>query len=142
VRIRFPYKKIYYNWATGKAESAFSAYPRIEAGQRRCARNLCRRIRYLGVLLYDADRIEQAASVADEIDLYQAQLRVFLDPNAQEVYSAGSQGRSAGGMAGGGQGIAGLQNGDDWKVALPLHPEYRTLRWCGTCRGYRRSPRR
>ncbi len=26
----------------------------------------------------------------------------------------------------------------EWKLALPLHPEYRTLRWSGTCRLCRR----
>ena len=38
------------------------------------------RICYLGVLLYDADRIEAAASVEHDRDLYQAQLDIFLDP--------------------------------------------------------------
>src|SRR5690606_41774480 len=32
------------------------------------------------VVLYDADRIEEAASVEDPKDLYPAQLGVFLDP--------------------------------------------------------------
>jgi nitrate reductase beta subunit len=33
-----PYKKIYYNWQSGKAEKCTFCYPRIEAGQPRCAR--------------------------------------------------------------------------------------------------------
>ena len=37
-------------------------------------------VRYLGVLLYDADKIEQVASIADKQSLYQAQLDMFLDP--------------------------------------------------------------
>jgi nitrate reductase beta subunit len=37
------------------------------------------------VLLYDADRIEKAASTEHEKDLYQRQLDVFLDPNDPAV---------------------------------------------------------
>ena len=60
----------------------YFCYPRIEAGQPTvCSETCVGRIRYLGVLLYDADRIAEAASVASEQDLYQAQLDIFLDPN-------------------------------------------------------------
>ena len=52
-----PYKKIYYNWSSGKSEKCIFCYPRIEAGQPTvCAETCVGRIRYLGVLLYDADR--------------------------------------------------------------------------------------
>jgi nitrate reductase beta subunit len=33
-----PYKKIYYNWSSGKSEKCTFCYPRIEAGSRRSAR--------------------------------------------------------------------------------------------------------
>ena len=33
------------------------------------------RMRYIGIFLYDADRVTEAASVPDEKDLYEAQLR-------------------------------------------------------------------
>ena len=46
-----------------------------------CSETCVGRIRYLGVVLYDADRIEEAASAPNEQDLYEAQLGVFLDPN-------------------------------------------------------------
>ena len=46
----------------------------------RCSETCVGRIRYLGVLLYDADRIQEAASVEHDRDLYQAQLDIFLDP--------------------------------------------------------------
>ena len=75
-----PYKKIYYNWKSGKAEKCIFCYPRIEAGQPTvCSETCVGRIRYLGVLLYDADRIQEAASVEHDKDLYQAQLDIFLD---------------------------------------------------------------
>ena len=81
-----PYKKIYYNWTTGKAEKCIFCYPRIEAGEPTvCSETCVGRIRYLGVMLYDADGIERAAAVEDPQDLYQAQLDVFLDPHDPAV---------------------------------------------------------
>jgi nitrate reductase beta subunit len=85
------------------------------------------RIRYLGVLLYDADRIEAAASVENEKDLYPAQLDVFLDPHDPKVQAeARRQGISD-------QWLEAARRSPiwkmamEWKVAFPLHPEYRTL---------------
>ncbi|MBP1520912.1 hypothetical protein IVU49_15480 [Salmonella enterica subsp. enterica serovar Worthington] len=62
-----PYKKIYFNWKSGKSEKCIFCYPRIEAGQPTvCSETCVGRIRYLGVLLYDADAIESAASTENE----------------------------------------------------------------------------
>ncbi len=81
-----PYKKAYFNWHSGKAEKCTLCYPRIEAGMPTvCSETCVGRIRYIGVVLYDADRVEEAASVADEKDLLDAQLSVFLDPEDPEV---------------------------------------------------------
>ena len=58
-----PYKKIYYNWNTGKSEKCILCFPRLETGQApACFHSCVGRIRYLGVLLYDADRIEEVAA--------------------------------------------------------------------------------
>ncbi|HEY5900828.1 MAG TPA: nitrate reductase subunit beta [Burkholderiales bacterium] len=123
-----PYKKIYYNWESGKAEKCIFCYPRIEAGQPTvCSETCVGRIRYLGVLLYDADRIEAAASVERPEDLYGAQLGVFCDPNDPQVVA---QARADGVPD---AWISAAQNSPvwkmamEWKVAFPLHPEYRTL---------------
>jgi nitrate reductase beta subunit len=123
-----PYKKIYYNWRTGKSEKCIFCYPRIEAGEPTvCSETCVGRIRYLGVLLYDADRIESAASAPSEQDLYQAQLDIFLNPHDPAVLL---EARAAGIPE------AWLQAAQispvyklamDWKLAFPLHPEYRTL---------------
>ena len=44
-----PYKKIYFNWKSGKAEKCTFCYPRIEAGQPTvCSETCVGRIRYLG----------------------------------------------------------------------------------------------
>ncbi|MEK0084184.1 nitrate reductase subunit beta [Benzoatithermus flavus] len=123
-----PYKKIYYNWKSGKAEKCIFCYPRIESGEPTvCSETCVGRIRYLGVVLYDADRIEAAASVPDEKDLYRAQLDVFLDPNDPLVQA---EARAAG-IAEAWLEAAKIspiwKMAMEWKIAFPLHPEYRTL---------------
>jgi nitrate reductase beta subunit len=79
------------------------------------------------LFLYDADKVTAAAATPNERDLYSAQLDVILDPNDPAVIAAARE-----------QDIP-----DDWldaarhspvyalakvyRVALPLHPEYRTM---------------
>ncbi|HST42494.1 MAG TPA: nitrate reductase subunit beta [Conexibacter sp.] len=123
-----PYKKVYFNHGTGKAEKCTLCYPRIEQGQPTvCSETCVGRIRYLGLVLYDADRVQEAASVPDERELLHAQRSIMLDPDDPEVRAQARR-----------DGIP-----DDWLeaasrspvytlavrygVALPLHPEYRTL---------------
>jgi nitrate reductase beta subunit len=123
-----PYKKIYYNWKTGKSEKCVFCYPRIESGQPTvCSETCVGRIRYLGVLLYDADRIQQAASVENEKDLYQAQLGVFLDPNDPAVIEQARRDGVPDNWLLAARSSPVWKMAMDWKVALPLHPEYRTL---------------
>jgi nitrate reductase beta subunit len=123
-----PYKKIYYNWQSGKAEKCIFCYPRIEAGQPTvCSETCVGRIRYLGVLLYDADRIEEAAAVTDEKNLYKAQLSIFLDPFAQEVIDQARKDGVPEAWLEAARGSPVYKMAVNWKVALPLHPEYRTL---------------
>jgi nitrate reductase / nitrite oxidoreductase, beta subunit len=123
-----PYKKIYYNWQTGKAEKCIFCYPRIEVGQPTvCSETCVGRIRYLGVLLYDADKIESAAAVSDEKDLYQAQLGVFLDPFAADVIEQARKDGVPESWIEGARRSPVWKMAMDWKIAFPLHPEYRTL---------------
>jgi len=123
-----PYKKIYYNWKSGKSEKCIFCYPRIEAGQPTvCSETCVGRIRYLGVLLYDADRIEEAASTPQEKDLYQAQLDIFLDPHDPKVQAAARADGIPDAWIESAQASPVYKMAMDWKVALPLHPEYRTL---------------
>jgi nitrate reductase beta subunit len=119
---------VYFNHRTGKAEKCTLCYPRIEAGQPTiCSETCVGRLRYLGVFLYDADAVLAAAATPDPQDLYEAQLSVFLDPGDPAIQAEAAR-----------QGIPA-----DWieaarrspvyalavrhRVALPLHPEYRTL---------------
>jgi nitrate reductase / nitrite oxidoreductase, beta subunit len=123
-----PYKKVYFNHRTGKAEKCTMCFPRIESGEPTiCSETCVGRLRYLGLILYDADKVLRAAATPNPQDLYEAQLEVLLDPEDPEVQAAAYR-----------QGIP-----DEWiaaarrsptyalavrhKVALPLHPEYRTL---------------
>lgn len=122
-----PYKKIYYNWQSGKAEKCTFCYPRIEGGQPTvCSETCVGRIRYLGVMLYDADRIAQAAA-AETQSLYPAQLDVFLDPHDPAIiHRAREQGIPEEWLQAARRSPV-YKMAVQWRVALPLHPEYRTL---------------
>ena len=123
-----PYKKIYYNWESGKAEKCIFCYPRIESGQPTvCSETCVGRIRYLGVMLYDADRIEEAASKESEQDLYRAQLDIFLDPNDPAVIAQARKDGIPEAWLESARHSPVYKMAIDWKIAFPLHPEYRTL---------------
>ncbi|WP_017541050.1 nitrate reductase subunit beta [Nocardiopsis halophila] len=123
-----PYKKIYFNHRTGKAEKCTFCFPRVEVGLPTvCAETCVGRLRYIGLVLYDADAVLEAASVEDEHDLVDAQRRVLLDPHDPGVV------REAEGAGIPRDWIQAAQRSPVWslinryEVALPLHPEYRTL---------------
>jgi nitrate reductase beta subunit len=92
-----------------------------------CSETCVGRIRYVGVILYDADRVHEAASVPDPKRLLDAQLDVFLDPEDPEVVA---QARADGIPE---TWLDAARRSPVWalamryRVALPLHPEYRTL---------------
>ena len=123
-----PYKKVYFNWKTHHSEKCLFCFPRIEAGlPTLCAHSCVGRIRYIGVMLYDADKVHDLASTKDEKGLLDAQRGIFLDPFDEEVIKEATK-----------QGIPwhtleAAKNSPirkfilDWEVALPLHPEFRTL---------------
>ncbi len=123
-----PYKKVYYNWSTGKSEKCTLCYPRIESGNPTvCSETCVGRIRYIGVILYDADRIEEAANTERKTDLYQSQLDVFLDPNDPAVIATARADGIPEDWITAAQASPIWKMAMDWKVAFPLHPEYRTL---------------
>ncbi|VXA99309.1 nitrate reductase 1, beta (Fe-S) subunit [Burkholderia sp. 8Y] len=123
-----PYKKMYFNWKSGKAEKCVFCFPRIEAGQPTvCSETCVGRIRYLGVMLYDADRIGEAASVEQATDLYQAQLDLFLDPHDPYVQAEALRQGIAQSWLDAAMRSPVYRMACEWKIAFPLHPEYRTL---------------
>jgi len=123
-----PYKKVYFNWQTNKAEKCTLCFPRIEAGLPTiCSETCVGRIRYLGIILYDADRVLEAASVENEKDLYESQLGVFLDPNDPMVIEQALRDGIPEDWIEAAQRSPIYKMAVEWKIALPLHPEYRTL---------------
>ena len=59
-----PYKKVYFNHRTGKAEKCTLCYPRIEVGMPTvCSETCVGRLRYLGLFLYDADKVTAILSL-------------------------------------------------------------------------------
>lgn len=123
-----PYKKVYFNWQTNKAEKCVFCFPRIENGLPTiCSETCTGRIRYVGVMLYDADRVKKAASVDDESDLYESQLNIFLDPHDPEVIKAAREEGIPQEWIEAAQQSPIYKMVIEWKIALPLHPEYRTL---------------
>ncbi|HMN11984.1 MAG TPA: nitrate reductase subunit beta [Bellilinea sp.] len=123
-----PYKKVYFNWNTGKSEKCILCYPRLETGQvPACAQTCVGRIRYVGVLLYDSDRIHEAAATADDMDLIQAQRDAILDPFDPEVISAALENGIERSMIESAQNSPIYKFVKVWKLGLPTHPEYRTL---------------
>src|SRR4029077_14763957 len=106
---------------------ALFLYPPIEAGQPPvCSETCVGRIRYLGVLLYDADRIQEAASVEHDRELYQAQLDIFRDPFDPAVIAQTRADCVPAHWMEAARNSPVYKMAVLWKVALPLHPEYRT----------------
>jgi nitrate reductase beta subunit len=122
-----PYKKSYYNWKTGKSEKCILCFPRIESGQPpACFHSCVGRIRYLGVVLYDADKIEATAS-APENELVDLQREMILDPYDPEVIAAAEKSGVHFSMVEAAQKSPVYRFVKEWELALPLHPEFRTL---------------
>jgi nitrate reductase beta subunit len=78
-------------------------------------------------MLYDADRIESAASVPDDADLYCAQLSIFLDPNDPAIIAQARADGVPEAWLEAARRSPVYRMAIDWKIAFPLHPEYRTL---------------
>jgi nitrate reductase beta subunit len=122
-----PYKKVYYNWETGKSEKCILCYPRLETGQApACMHSCVGRIRYLGVLLYDADRIHQTAMRPDH-ELVDAQREMILDPFDPEVVRQARKDGIGDAVLESARNSPVFKYVKKWKIALPLHPEFRTL---------------
>lgn len=122
-----PYKKIYFNWDRGKSEKCILCYPKMENGiPTACSSSCVGRIRYLGVLFYDNDKIKNALTLPEH-KLLDALRESILDPNNEDVVTAAVK--------------AGISN--EWieaakkspiykfvkqyRIAFPLHLEYRTF---------------
>ncbi len=122
-----PYKKTYYGWSSGKSEKCILCYPRQEAGEApACFLSCVGRIRYLGVLLYDADQIE-AVAMRDDKDLAAAQREMILDPFDPQVIADAKKAGLPEQIIKAAQESPVYKFVKEWGIALPLHPEFRTL---------------
>ncbi|MCC7137164.1 MAG: nitrate reductase subunit beta [Planctomycetes bacterium] len=122
-----PYKKTYYNWQTGKSEKCILCFPRLETGQApACFHSCVGRIRYLGVLLYDADKIPAVARSRDE-DLIDAQRDMILDPHDPAVVEAALRNGIDPSVVDAAQRSPVYRFVKTWGIALPPHIEFRTL---------------
>jgi len=122
-----PYKKVFFNWHTGKSEKCILCFPRLETGQApACFHSCVGRIRYLGVVLYDADRIEEVASLPDE-ELVEGHRSLILDPHDPAVIAAARANDIPDDVIEHAQRSPVYQFVKVWKIALPPHIEYRTL---------------
>ncbi|MCK6579391.1 MAG: nitrate reductase subunit beta [Anaerolineae bacterium] len=122
-----PYKKVYYNWSTGKSEKCILCYPRLESGHApACFHSCVGRIRYLGLLLYDADRIHETTLAPDD-QLVEAHRAIIQDPFDPQVIAAAKANGISDAMINAAQHSPVYKFVKKWKLALPLHPEFRTL---------------
>ena len=122
-----PYKKTFYNWSTGKSEKCILCFPRIETGQApACFHSCVGRIRYLGVLLYDASRLSEVASAREE-ELVDAHRSLILDPHDPAVIAAARANGIHDSVVESAQKSPVYKFVKVWKIALPPHIEYRTL---------------
>lgn len=122
-----PYKKIYFNWKTHKSEKCTFCYPRIEAGLPTvCSETCVGKIRYIGVVLYDRDRVLEAAS-SEESELVDAQREIILDPFDESVIKAARDNGIPDDWIEAAQNSPTYKMIKKWRIALPLHPEFRTL---------------
>jgi nitrate reductase beta subunit len=123
-----PYKKVYFNWKTNKAEKCIFCFPRLENGLPTvCADTCVGRLRYMGVLLYDMDKVKDAASTPDKGQIYGSVLDILQDPNDPAVIKAAREAGIPDNWIKAAQDSPVYRMVKEWKVALPLHAEYRTL---------------
>ena len=122
-----PYKKTYYNWSTGKSEKCILCFPRLESGQApACFHSCVGRIRYLGNVLYDADRLVECASKPD-LELVDAQRELILDPHDPAVQAAARANGVPDAVIESAGNSPAWKFVKLWKLALPLHVEFRTF---------------
>ncbi|MBI2918813.1 MAG: nitrate reductase subunit beta [Chloroflexi bacterium] len=122
-----PYKKPYYNWVSGKMEKCILCFPRVEAGMPPvCFHSCVGKIRSFGVILYDMDRVQEAA-LAEDRDLVRAQREIILDPFDQKVIEGARESGIGDDWIDAAQRSPVYKLVKKWELALPLHPEFRTM---------------
>ena len=78
-------------------------------------------------MLYDADRVREMAGCASETDIYENHLALFMDPRDPAVAEQAARDGIPRQFIDAARRSPILKLVRDWKLALPLHPEFRTL---------------
>lgn len=123
-----PYKKVFFNWQTNKSEKCIFCYPRLESGMPTVCSDTCvGRMRYMGVLLYDMDKVADAARTENPQEIFRAIKGVICDPHDPEVIAAAEKEGILPSWIKAAQNSPVYKIISKWNLALPLHAEYRTL---------------
>jgi nitrate reductase beta subunit len=80
-----PYKKIYYNWQSGKAEKCIFCYPASKPASPPCARKPAWAASATWACCCTTPTASSRPPAEHDRDLYQAQLDIFLDPHDPAV---------------------------------------------------------
>ena len=108
-------------------EKCILCYPRVEAGMPPVCFHTCvGKIRSFGVVFYDMERVPQAALVEDR-DLVRAHREIILDPADPVVVAAARESGISDDWIDAAQRSPVYKLFKRWELALPLHPEFRTL---------------
>jgi nitrate reductase beta subunit len=122
-----PYKKVFLNWASGKSEKCILCFPRVETGQApACFHSCVGRIRFFGAILYDASRIAEVGA-RDASGLVDGYRSLILDPFDPAVVEAAAASGMPDATIEAARRSPVYRFVSRWKLALPLHVEYRTF---------------
>ena len=123
-----PYRKVYINRLSGKAEKCMFCLPGVtEDGlPTLCSESCVGRVRSVGVVLYDPESVVATASVSDD-SLVEAQREALLDPGDESVISAAERSGVPTAWVEAARRSPVYALAKELRVALPLHPEFRTL---------------
>jgi len=124
-----PYRKVYLNRVTGKAEKCMFCLPGVTEGglPTLCSEACVGRIRSIGVVLYDVDAVAEVARIRSETDLVEAQRGLLLDPHDNSVISRAEESGVPHHWLEAARRSPAYMLVKELRVALPLHPEFRTL---------------
>jgi nitrate reductase beta subunit len=124
-----PYKKVYVNRVTERAEKCMFCLPGVvENGLAPlCAETCVGRIRSIGVVLYDAEAVARVAEETPADDLVEAQRRLLLDPEDDSVRARAEADGVPHQWLEAARRSPVYALAKELRVALPLHPEFRTL---------------
>jgi len=122
-----PYKMVYTQFREGKASKCHLCYPQIEKGEGPFCFEACvGRARHQGYLLYDADRVPEVAAAPDN-NIIEAMRSLILDPSNPLVISEALRAGIPSSTLAAARQSPVFRFFLQWKIALPLHPEWRTL---------------